>query len=78
MMKWINFHLKKRELKIEKFEDLSDGIGLINLYEILFDQNIGRYNKKTRMRIQKIENCHIFLLNMNKRGLKSIGIGSEG
>ena len=64
---------------MKEIEDLGDGLLLINLYEILYQESIGsRYNKKLRMRIQKYENLNIFLKKLKMRGIKLVGIGVEG
>jgi len=47
---WINSHLRKRGVKIEKIEnDLCDGLRLIDLLEIISDDTItAKYEKKPK------------------------------
>ncbi|KAF7964751.1 hypothetical protein HWV62_3272, partial [Athelia sp. TMB] len=57
--------------------DLSDGVRLIQLMEIMGDTSLGRYNKAPRMRIQKAENVNKALEFINSRGVKLTNIGPE-
>ncbi|KAF8625928.1 hypothetical protein AX17_006654 [Amanita inopinata Kibby_2008] len=58
-------------------KDLSDGVRLIQLMEIMGDTSLGRYNKNPRMRIQKAENVNKALEFINSRGVKLTNIGPE-
>ncbi|KAF7298852.1 putative actin cross-linking [Mycena indigotica] len=57
--------------------DLSDGVRLIQLMEIMGDVNLGRYNKSPRMRVQKAENVSKALDFITSRGVKLMNIGPE-
>ncbi|KAK2465409.1 hypothetical protein APHAL10511_002763 [Amanita phalloides] len=57
--------------------DLSDGVRLIQLMEIMGDTSLGRYNKNPRMRVQKAENVNKALEFINSRGVKLTNIGPE-
>ncbi|KAI0322018.1 calponin homology domain-containing protein [Amylostereum chailletii] len=57
--------------------DLSDGVRLIQLMEIMGDTSLGRYNKNPRMRVQMAENVNKALEFINSRGVKLTNIGSE-
>ncbi|EIN12862.1 actinin-like protein [Punctularia strigosozonata HHB-11173 SS5] len=57
--------------------DLSDGVRLIQLVEIMGDASLGRYNKAPRMRVQKAENVNKALEFINSRGVKLTNIGPE-
>jgi hypothetical protein len=48
--------------------DLSDGVRLIELMEIMGDTSLGRYYKTPRMRIQMAENVHKALDFIKQRG----------
>jgi len=76
---WVNNHLKKRGLKIESIEnDLSDGLMLINLLEIIADEVFPfKYDKKPRMRIQSVQNVGFALKFIEQKGVKLAGIGAE-
>ncbi|KAG6903161.1 hypothetical protein C0995_004709 [Termitomyces sp. Mi166 len=59
-------------------KDLSDGVRLIQLMEIMGDTSLGRYNKNPRMRVQKAENVNKALEFITSRGVKLTNIGPEG
>ncbi|EEB93822.1 hypothetical protein MPER_07475 [Moniliophthora perniciosa FA553] len=59
-------------------KDLSDGVRLIQLMEIMGDTSNSRYNKSPRMRIQKAENVNKALEFITSRGVKLTNIGPEG
>ena len=66
-------------MKIEDLEvDLSDGIALINLLEILSSKSLGKYNAKPKLRVQKIENAQFALKFLAQEGVKLVGISAEG
>jgi len=72
--RWVNAHLKKRSMKIESLlKDLGDGIALINLYEIISDENLGKYNPNPKGKIAEIQNLKIVLTEINKF-IGSVGI----
>jgi hypothetical protein len=54
-------------------KDFEDGLKLIHLYEIISDNQLGKYNKTPKMRIQKIENLSIVVGEVNNFA-KSVGI----
>jgi hypothetical protein len=54
-------------------KDFEDGLKLIHLYEIISDNQLGKYNKAPKMRIQKIENLSIVVGEVNKFA-SSVGI----
>ncbi|KAK7028110.1 alpha-actinin [Paramarasmius palmivorus] len=58
-------------------KDLSDGVRLIQLMEIMGDTSLGRYNKTPRMRVQKAENVNKALEFITSRGVKLTNIGPE-
>eukprot|EP01130_Rhizamoeba_saxonica_P001760 TRINITY_DN11612_c0_g1_i1.p1 TRINITY_DN11612_c0_g1~~TRINITY_DN11612_c0_g1_i1.p1 ORF type:complete len:639 (+),score=206.88 TRINITY_DN11612_c0_g1_i1:50-1918(+) len=76
--KWANAHLSKRGLSVESLieGELSDGIMLANLIEILADDKI-QYNKKPKMKIHKIENLNRVLSFITATGVRLVGIGAE-
>eukprot|EP01102_Stenamoeba_stenopodia_P020131 TRINITY_DN7752_c0_g1_i1.p1 TRINITY_DN7752_c0_g1~~TRINITY_DN7752_c0_g1_i1.p1 ORF type:complete len:271 (+),score=56.60 TRINITY_DN7752_c0_g1_i1:32-814(+) len=69
-VRWVNKALCERLLKIESLGDLGqDGMLLIQLLEILFKKNIGRYNKAPKLRLQKVENIFIALRFLKEQEL---------
>jgi filamin len=65
-------------MKVEElFADLEDGLYLINLLEIISNQKIPNYNKKPRIRAQKLENNSFALNFLKKEGIKLVAIGPE-
>jgi actinin alpha len=76
---WCNNHLRKRALKIEDIEtDLSDGLLLIALLEIISDETFPfKYEKKPKMKIQNVGNVGYCLKFIEQKGVKLAGIGAE-
>jgi filamin len=65
-------------MKVEDlFTDLEDGIYLINLLEIISSQKLPFYNKKPKIRAQKLENNSFALNFLKKEGIKLVAIGPE-
>ena len=76
--KWVNMHLAKVGASIESIaEDFEDGINLIKLLEVIGEANLGRYNTKPRLRLQKIENVSTALNFIKQRGVNLVSIGPE-
>ncbi|KAF8319071.1 hypothetical protein DL93DRAFT_2053972 [Clavulina sp. PMI_390] len=75
--KWLNTKLEAHNYPPMKSlaTDLSDGVRLIQLMEIMGDVSLGRYNKVPRMRIQKAENVNKALDFIASRGIKLTNIG---
>lgn len=76
--RWVNQHINERMLKVEDlFNDLEDGLMLINLLEIISSKSLGSFNKKPRIRAQKLENNSFALNFLKKEGIKLVAIGPE-
>ena len=77
--RWCNEHLKAKLLKIEELNtDLSDGVKLIVLLELLSQKKLGRYNKKPRVRAQKMENAEVALDFITKKErIRLVNIGKS-
>ncbi|SJL07661.1 related to alpha-actinin [Armillaria ostoyae] len=77
--KWLNTKLELNGYPpmSSLVKDLSDGVRLIQLMEIMGDVSLGRYNKAPRMRIQKAENVNKALEFITSRGVKLTNIGPE-
>lgn len=76
---WCNNHLRKRGLKIENIEsDMGDGLLLVSLLEIISDETFPfKYDKKPRLRIQRVGNVGYCLKFIEQKGVKLAGIGAE-
>jgi filamin len=74
--RWTNERLKLVNRHIENLEtDLSDGLNLIALIEILVNKKLPRYNHRPQFRSQKLENVSVvldYLENIEKRRLVNI------
>lgn len=57
--------------------DLSDGIILIHLLEILSNDSLGRYASNPKLRVQKFENVNKCLDYVKSRGIQMTNIGAE-
>ncbi|KAJ7643944.1 actinin-like protein [Roridomyces roridus] len=77
--KWLNTKLETNGYPpmSSLVRDLSDGVRLIQLMEIMGDVSLGRYNKTPRMRVQKAENVNKALEFITSRGVKLTNIGPE-
>lgn len=60
--RWANNHINSVNKHIEDLEqDLSDGLRLIALIEVLSGKRINRFNKRPTVRAQKLENVGLVL-----------------
>ncbi|KAH8914308.1 hypothetical protein BT69DRAFT_1190415, partial [Atractiella rhizophila] len=59
-------------------KDLSDGVKLIQLMEIMGNTSLGRYSLKPKLRVQKAENVVKALDFIRSRGVVLTNIGPEG
>jgi Ca2+-binding EF-hand superfamily protein len=76
--KWLNTKLEAREIAIQDLvADLSDGIILIHLLEILSNESLGRYASKPKLRVQRFENANLALDFVKSRGIQMTNIGAE-
>ncbi|KAG1748735.1 calponin homology domain-containing protein [Suillus lakei] len=77
--KWLNTKLEANGYPPmhSLVQDLSDGVRLIQLMEIMGDTSLGRYNKNPRIRVQKAENVNKALEFIRQRGIKLTNIGPE-
>ena len=75
--RWANEHLKQAEKSISDLEtDLSDGLKLIALIEVLSGKRMPRHNKKPNFRSQKLENVSIALEFLEREGVFLVNIDS--
>ncbi|EEB09417.2 alpha-actinin [Schizosaccharomyces japonicus yFS275] len=77
--KWLNNKLAARELPqaADLKKDLSNGIYLIQLMEIIGDESLGRYTRNPRLRVQKVENVNKALDYIKSKGIPLTNIGAE-
>ena len=60
--RWCNERLKVVSLVVEELQtDLSDGVRLVALVQVLSQKKVGRYNKKPRVRAQKIARLNAYV-----------------
>ncbi|DAZ99518.1 TPA: hypothetical protein N0F65_005390 [Lagenidium giganteum] len=77
--RWANTYLSRKRMQIDDlYEDLKDGIRLISLLQIICREKVCRkFNKKPRMRIQKMENLNFAFAFMQKKNVNVTNIGSS-
>jgi filamin len=76
--RWANNFLVERMMKIDDLgTDLSDGLLLVNLLEIISSKTIPSYNKKPKIRAQKLENTGACLQFLKNEQIKLVAIGPE-
>lgn len=74
--RWANTILGVRLISIDSIsKDFIDGTNLVPLVEILMKKSLGKYNKKPRMKVQRIENLSKCLDYLKKDGVKLVNIG---
>lgn len=75
--RWANTHINSVNKHIEDLEqDLSDGLRLIALIEVLSGKRINRFNKRPTVRAQKLENVGIVLRFLaTEEKIKIVNIG---
>ena len=74
--RWANEHLKTIDRSINSLEsDLSDGLRLIALIEVLSQKRMPKYNKRPTFRSQKLENVSVALKFLEDEGIKIVNIG---
>jgi actinin alpha len=76
---WVNNHLRKRGLVVQNLEtDLEDGLKLIALLEIISDDVFSyKYDKRPKLRIQKVGNVGYCLQFIKNKGVNLAGVGAE-
>ncbi|XP_055906885.1 filamin-A isoform X2 [Eupeodes corollae] len=76
--RWANEHLKTIDRSIASLEtDLSDGLRLIALIEVLSQKRMPKYNKRPTFRSQKLENVSVALKFLEDEGIKIVNIDSS-
>lgn len=75
--RWANEHLKTVSKHIGNLEtDLSDGLRLISLIEVLANKQLPKHNKKPSFRSQKLENVSVALKFLqDDEGIRIVNIG---
>lgn len=74
--RWANEHLKVIDRSIANLEtDLSDGLRLIALIEVLSQKRMPKYNKRPTFRSQKLENVSVALKFLEDENIKIVNIG---
>lgn len=75
--RWANEHLKTVNKSIANLEtDLSDGLRLIALVEVLSGRRVPKHNKRPNFRSQKLENVSVALKFLEiDEGIKIVNIG---
>ena len=75
--RWCNEHLRHQGMIIDDLEvDLSDGLRLIALLEVLSQKKIKRFNKRPKVRAQKMENVQLALDFIAYEKIKLVNIGT--
>jgi hypothetical protein len=76
---WANYYLKERNLHIENLDkDLTDGVLLINLVEVLTGRSVGKYTHKPKLKVQKINNINLALGAIRSSRATTITASAEG
>ena len=75
--RWANEHLKTVNKHLADLEtDLSDGLRLLNLVEVLAGKKFAKYNRRPNFRTQKLENVTMTLRFLeDDEGIRIVNIG---
>lgn len=76
--RWANEHLKTVNKNIGNLEtDLSDGLRLITLIQVLSGKQLPKHNKRPTFRSQKLENVSVALKFLDDENIKLVNIGES-
>lgn len=76
--RWANEHLKCANKTIGDLEsDLSDGLRLVTLIEVLSQKKLPKHNKRPNFRSQKLENVSVALKFLDDQGIRIVNIGKS-
>ncbi|KAI9929933.1 hypothetical protein AWENTII_003616 [Aspergillus wentii] len=76
--KWLNDKIKVRGITIDDLVfDLSDGVILIHLLEVLGGETLGKYAARPKLRVQRFENVNKSLDFIKGRRIPMTNIGAE-
>lgn len=74
----LNSKISVRQVSVKDLvKDLSDGIILIHLLEVLSNESLGRYASNPKLRVQRFENVNKSLDYIRTRGIQMTNIGAE-
>jgi hypothetical protein len=75
--RWANEHLKLVNRNVNDLQlELSDGLSLVALIEVLSQKKLPRYNKRPNFRSQKLENVSVVLDYLeNTERIRLVNIG---
>jgi Ca2+-binding EF-hand superfamily protein len=74
----LNTKVASRDVAVKSLvTDLSNGIILIHLLEVLSNESLGRYASNPKLRVQKFENVNKSLEYIKSRGIHMTNIGAE-
>lgn len=76
--RWANEHIKHANQTIfDLSTDLSNGLKLIALIEVLSQKRMPKHNKRPNFRSQKLENISVALKFLEGEGIKIVNIGKS-
>ena len=76
--RWANEKLKTVNRQIDDLEcDLSDGLLLISLIEVLAQKKLPKHSQKPVFRSQKLENVSVALKFLDDEGIRIVNIGES-
>lgn len=74
--RWANEHLRAANKHLADLDtDLSDGLRLIALIEVLSGKKFSKYNKRPNFRTQRLENVTMCLKFLEDEGIRIVSIG---
>jgi len=74
--RWCNEYLRVQGIQIKDIStDFSDGVCLVTLLQVLSQKKVGKYNKKPRLRVHKLENVQLSLRFIESEKIRLVNIG---
>ena len=77
-LNWVNLRLSEQKKKINSIDELSDGLSLVILIEVLSKKSIPNYNKNPKMIIHFTNNFAQVLERIKQEGIRLENIGPKG
>jgi Calponin homology (CH) domain len=78
-LNWLNHHLTSKEIEVtELFSSIRDGLNLIYALEVCTGANVGKYNKRVMMDVQRNDNLAVALRFLASKGVATASISPQG
>ena len=73
-LRWVNYYLSQRDLKLDGLQGLRDGHLLNNLLEILSGRRLPRWKQPAKTQVQRLDNLSISFAFMQREGVRLVNV----